>query len=204
MLTPTYPIDQIGVQERVARLATRSIKKESKIHALTLALSMIDLTTLEGRDSPGKVRQLCYKATHLHERFPGLPHVAAVCVYAPMIQVAKESLHGSGVKVAAVATAFPSGMSSLDTKLAEVTRAVQDGADEIDMVISRGRFLSGDYCYVSDEIAQVKEACGQAAPARREVYGAVAQQRRLGGGRTTRTRWRRRGRTERSISFSAI
>ena len=162
MLTPTYPIDQIGVQERVARLATRSIKKESKVHALTLALSMIDLTTLEGRDSPGKVRQLCYKATHLHERFPGLPHVAAVCVYAPMIQVAKESLHGSGVKVAAVATAFPSGMSSLDTKLAEVTRAVQDGADEIDMVISRGRFLSGDYCYVSDEIAQVKEACGQA------------------------------------------
>ena len=162
MLTPTRTVDQIGVQERVARLRARSIKKESKVQALTLALSMIDLTTLEGRDSPGKVRQLCYKATHLHERFPGLPHVAAVCVYAPMIKVAKKALRGSGVKVAAVATAFPSGMADLETKLAEVVRAVQDGADEVDMVISRGRFLSGDYDYVSDEIARVKQACGQA------------------------------------------
>ena len=162
MLTPTRTVDEIGVQERVARLRARSIKKESKVQALTLALSMIDLTTLEGRDSPGKVRQLCYKATHLHERFPGLPHVAAVCVYAPMIKVAKEALRGSGVKVAAVATAFPSGMASRETKLAEVTRAVQDGADEVDMVISRGRFLSGDYDYVSDEIACVKQACSRA------------------------------------------
>jgi deoxyribose-phosphate aldolase len=161
MLRTTRTVDQIGVQERVARLRARSIKKESKVQALTLALSMIDLTTLEGRDSPGKVYQLCYKATHLHERFPGLPHVAAVCVYAPMIKVAKEALRGSSVKVAAVATAFPSGMSSLETKLAEVTRAVHDGADEVDMVISRGRFLKGDYDYVTEEIARVKQACDQ-------------------------------------------
>ena len=162
MLTASRSVDQIGIQERVARLRSRSIKKESKVQALILALSMIDLTTLEGRDSPGKVYQLCYKATHLHERFPGLPHVAAVCVYAPMIKVAKSALRGSGVKVAAVATAFPSGMLNLETKLAEVTRAVQDGADEVDMVISRGRFLSGDYDYVYDEITRVKQACEQA------------------------------------------
>ncbi len=162
MLRPTRTVDQIGVQERVARLRARSIKKESKVQALTLALSMIDLTTLEGRDSPGKVRQLCYKATHLHERFPGLPHVAAVCVYAPMIEVAKIALRGSGVKVAAVATAFPSGMANIETKLDEVARAVEDGADEVDMVISRGRFLSGDHDYVSDEITRVKQACGRA------------------------------------------
>ena len=155
-------VDQIGVQERVARLQSRSIKNHSKVQALTLALSMIDLTTLEGRDSPNKVRQLCYKATHLHENFPGLPHVAAICVYAPMISTAKKALQGSKVKVAAVATAFPSGMTNLETKLDEVKRAAQDGADEIDMVISRGRFLSGDYDYVSDEISQVKDACGKA------------------------------------------
>lgn len=155
-------VDQIGVQERVARLQSRSIKNHSKVQALTLALSMIDLTTLEGRDSPNKVRQLCYKATHLHENFPGLPHVAAICVYAPMISTAKKALQGSKVKVAAVATAFPSGMTSLDTKLDEVKRAAQDGADEIDMVISRGRFLSGDYDYVAEEINKVKEVCGSA------------------------------------------
>jgi deoxyribose-phosphate aldolase len=155
-------VDQIGVQERVARLQSRSIKSDSKVEALTLALSMIDLTTLEGRDSPNKVRQLCYKATHLHESFPGLPHVAAICVYAPMIITAKKALQGSKVKVAAVATAFPSGMTNLDTKLDEVKRAAQDGADEIDMVISRGRFLSGDYDYVAEEINKVKEACGSA------------------------------------------
>ena len=155
-------VDQIGVQERVARLQSRSIKSDSKVEALTLALSMIDLTTLEGSDSPNKVRQLCYKATHLHENFPGLPHVAAICVYAPMIITAKKALQGSKVKVAAVATAFPSGMTNLDTKLDEVKRAAQDGADEIDMVISRGRFLSGDYDYVAEEINKVKEACGSA------------------------------------------
>ena len=118
-----HTVDQIGVQERVKRLKARSIKQKSKLHALTLTLSMIDLTTLEGRDSPSKVRQLCYKATHLHEKFPDLPHVAAVCVYAPMIKVAKEALRGSSVKVAAVATAFPSGMATLETKLAEVNQA---------------------------------------------------------------------------------
>ena len=155
-------VDQIGVQERVARLQSRSIKKDSKVKALNLALSMIDLTTLEGRDSPNKVRQLCYKATHLHENFPGLPQVAAICVYAPMIGTAKKALQGSEVKVAAVATAFPSGMTNLETKLDEVKRAAQDGADEIDMVISRGRFLSGDYDYVAEEISKVKEACGSA------------------------------------------
>ena len=155
-------VDQIGVQERVARLQSRSIKSDSKVEALTLALSMIDLTTLEGRDSPNKVRQLCYKATHLHENFPGLPHDAAICVYAPMISTAKKALQGSKVKVAAVATAFPSGMTNLDTKLDEVKRAAQDGADEIDMVISRGRFLSGDYDYVAEEINKVKEVCGSA------------------------------------------
>ena len=155
-------VDQIGVQERVARLQSRSIKADSKKEALTLALSMIDLTTLEGRDSPNKVRQLCYKATHLHESFPGLPHVAAICVYAPMIRTAKQALQGSTVKVAAVATAFPSGMTSLETKLDEVKQAAQDGGDEIDMVISRGRFLSGDFDYVAEEINRVKEACGPA------------------------------------------
>lgn len=155
-------VDQIGVQERVARLQSRSIKKDSKVKALILALSMIDLTTLEGRDSPNKVRQLCYKATHLHENFPGLPQVAAICVYAPMVGTAKKALRGSEVKVASVATAFPSGMTNLETKLDEVKRAAQDGADEIDMVISRGRFLSGDYSYVAEEISMVKEACGSA------------------------------------------
>jgi deoxyribose-phosphate aldolase len=155
-------VDQIGVQERVARLQSRSIKKDSKVKALILALSMIDLTTLEGRDSPNKVRQLCYKATHLHENFPGLPQVAAICVYAPMVGTAKKALRGSEVKVASVATAFPSGMTNLETKLDEVKRAAQDGADEIDMVISRGRFLSGDYDYVAEEITMVKEACGSA------------------------------------------
>jgi len=155
-------VDQIGVQERVARLQSRSIKKDSKVKALILALSMIDLTTLEGRDSPNKVRQLCYKATHLHENFPGLPQVAAICVYAPMVGTAKKALRGSEVKVASVATAFPSGMTNLETKLDEVKRAAQDGADEIDMVISRGRFLSGDYDYVAEEISMVKEACGSA------------------------------------------
>ena len=157
-----HTVDQIGVQERVKRLKARSIKQKSKLHALTLTLSMIDLTTLEGRDSPSKVRQLCYKATHLHKKFPGIPHVAAVCVYAPMIKVAKEALRGSSVKVAAVATAFPSGMATLETKLAEVNQAVQDGTDEVDMVISRGRLLSGEHDYVAEEIARVKELCGQA------------------------------------------
>ncbi|MBL7014713.1 MAG: deoxyribose-phosphate aldolase [Candidatus Marinimicrobia bacterium] len=156
------PIDQIGAQERVSRLSSRSIKKESKVQALHLALNMIDLTTLEGKDSPGKVKQLCYKASHLHDSFPGLPNVAAICVYPTMVPIAKKSLEGTGINVASVATAFPSGMADLQAKLDEVTSVVDAGADEVDMVISRGKFLRGEYQYVSDEIAKVKEACGDA------------------------------------------
>ena len=162
MILSNTKIDAVGIKERVARLQSRSIKATSKQQALNMALSMIDLTTLEGRDSPNKVRQLCYKATHLHENFPNLPNVAAICVYAPLVKTARHALKGSNVKVASVATAFPSGMSDIDSKLNEVKRAAEDGADEIDMVISRGRFLSGDYNYVADEIQKIKEVCGSA------------------------------------------
>lgn len=155
-------VDQVGVTERVERLTRRSIKKESKVHALKLALGMIDLTTLEGADSPGKVRQMCYKAAHLHDALPDLPHVAAVCVYPTMVAVAKRAVEGTGIKVAAVATGFPSGQYPLDVKLQDTRYAVEQGADEIDMVISRGHFLAGDYHYVYDEIAQIKQACGAA------------------------------------------
>ena len=154
-------VDEVGVNERVARFTSRSIKKASKVEALKLILSMIDLTTLEGQDTPGKVRQLCQKAIHLHDALPGLPHVAAVCVYPTMIGVAREALAGTGIKVASVATAFPSGQSSLQIKLDDTRAAVEAGADEIDMVISRGAFLAGDYRYVFDEIRAVKEACGE-------------------------------------------
>jgi deoxyribose-phosphate aldolase len=157
-----YPIDQVGAEERVSRLFSRSIKKESKIRALKLALSMIDLTTLEGKDSLGKVRQLCYKAAHLHDQFSNLPQVAAVCVYPNMVDVAKKTLEGSSIKIAAVATAFPSGMTTLEAKLNEVKSVVDAGVDEVDMVMSRGRFLQGDYSYVFDEVAKVKNTCGQA------------------------------------------
>ena len=156
-----HPIDQINTQERVMRLFSRSIKKESKIQALNLTLGMIDLTTLEGKDSPGKVKQLCYKAAHLHDQFPGLPNVAAICVYPNMVPIAKEALSGTNIKIASVATSFPSGMVEFGVKLDEVKSVVDAGANEIDMVISRGRFLQGDYTYVSDEISQVKEACGE-------------------------------------------
>jgi deoxyribose-phosphate aldolase len=155
-------IDQVGVEERIDRLTKRSIKKDSKVQALKLALAMIDLTTLEGADSPGKVRQLCYKAAHLHDALEGTPHVAAVCVYPTLVRLAKEQLRGTGINVAAVATGFPSGQFPLEIKLADTRYAVGEGADEIDMVISRGHFLAGDYRYVFDEIAQVKEACGAA------------------------------------------
>jgi len=155
-------IDQIGAEERVERLQKRSIKKESKVHALKLALSMIDLTTLEGADSPGKVRQMCYKAAHLADNLPDIPHVGAVCVYPTMVKIAKEEVNGTGIKVAAVATGFPSGQYPLNVKLDDTRFAVGEGADEIDMVISRGHFLAGDYRYVFDEIAQVKDACGAA------------------------------------------
>lgn len=154
-------IDQVGVEERVSRLTKRSIKKESKVAALKMAMSMCDLTTLEGKDSEGKVRQLCNKAMRPHEN-PDIPSVAAVCVYPNLVRLAKKYLDGSTVKVAAVTTAFPSGMSKQKIKIEETKWAVSEGADEIDMVISRGKFLSGEYNYVFDEIAKVKEACGDA------------------------------------------
>ncbi len=156
------PYDTLGVQERVDRFCKRSIKKSSKIEGLKLALSMIDLTTLEGKDTPGKVKQLCYKAIHPHDQLKGLPKVAAVCVYPTYVSLAKKELKGSGIAVASVATAFPSGQSSLKTKLSDTLFAVDQGADEIDMVISRGEFLAGNYEFVFDEIAAIKEACGKA------------------------------------------
>lgn len=155
-------VDEVGVNERVARFQTRSIKQESKIQALHTVLSMIDLTTLEGQDTPGKVRQMCQKAIHLHASLPGLPQVAAVCVYPTMVGVAKQALGQHDIKVASVSTAFPSGMAPRHIKLEETKIAVADGADEIDMVISRGAFLQGEYSFVFDEIAAIKEACGDA------------------------------------------
>ncbi len=155
-------IDQVGVEERASRFTKRSIKNETKTNGLLLTLNMIDLTTLEGKDSEGKVKQLCSKAMHLHEAYPGLPTVAAVCVYPSMVKTAKKALGNSGIKVASVATAFPSGQSSAEIKLLDTKLAVDDGADEVDMVISRGRFLQGDYNFVFDEIAAIKEACGKA------------------------------------------
>jgi deoxyribose-phosphate aldolase len=161
-LSRVPPVDEVGVTERVARFQSRSIKTDSKLTALKLVLSMIDLTTLEGQDTPGKVRQLCQKAIHLHEACPGLPQVAAVCVYPNMVAVAKQALAGHDIRVASVATAFPSGMSSREVKLEDTRQAVADGADEIDMVISRGAFLAGDDRYVFDEIIAVRQACGSA------------------------------------------
>ena len=155
-------IDQVGVEERASRFTKRSIKNETKINGLKLALNMIDLTTLEGKDTDGKVKQLCYKAQHLHDAYPGLPTVAAVCVYPSMVAVAKKALGDSGVKVAAVATAFPSGQAPKDVKIRDTKFAVDQGADEIDMVISRGKFHQGEYNFVCDEIAAIKEACGNA------------------------------------------
>lgn len=155
-------IDQTGIEERVARFNTRSIKKETKLAGLRLALNMIDLTTLEGKDTEGKVKQMCMKALHLSNDLPNLPTVAAVCVYPTHVRTAKAALLNSQVKVASVATAFPSGNSSLSVKLADTGLAVENGADEIDMVISRGEFLSGNYNFVFDEIASIKNACGHA------------------------------------------
>jgi deoxyribose-phosphate aldolase len=158
---PPPPVDQVAVEERAAALGKRSIKKEAKVAGLRLAARMMDLTTLEGKDTPGKVRALCAKAlTPLAGQDVG--PCAAVCVYPNLVPVAKEALAGSSVKVASVATAFPSGQSPLDVKLADVRRAVELGADEIDMVIDRGAMLSGDYARVFDEIAATKEACGPA------------------------------------------
>lgn len=158
----TPVVDQVGIEERVARFTTRSIKKESKLEGMKMVLSMIDLTTLEGKDTEGKVKQMCYKAVHLHDSIPGLPTVAAVCVYPSMVSTAKAALGNSGVKVASVSTAFPSGQSTHEIKISDTKFAVDQGADEIDMVISRGEFLKGNYNFVFDEIAAIKEACGKA------------------------------------------
>jgi deoxyribose-phosphate aldolase len=154
-------IDQVGIEERVARITARSIKKESKMQGLLMALNMIDLTTLEGADTEEKVKQLCFKAHHLHDEIPGLPTTAAVCVYPNFVKLAANELKGTGVKVASVATAFPSGQSSAEIKLLDTKMAVDGGADEVDMVISRGKFHSGEYNFVFDEIAMIKEACGK-------------------------------------------
>jgi deoxyribose-phosphate aldolase len=153
-------VDQVGAQERAARLATRSIKNAAKAHAIDLAIAMIDLTTLEGADTVGKVRALCAKAAHPDPGDPAVPRVAAVCVYSDLVGAAVAALRGTGIGVASVATAFPSGRAPLDAKLADTRRAVDDGATEIDMVIDRGAFLAGEYQKVFDEIGVVKAACG--------------------------------------------
>ena len=158
----TPHVDQVGIEERAVRITKRSLKKETKLNGLLLALNMIDLTTLEGKDTQGKVKQLCYKAMHLHDAYPGLPTVAAVCVYPSMVKTAKTALGNSGIKVASVSTAFPSGQAPRDVKIRDTKYAVQEGADEIDMVISRGKFLEGEYNFVFDEIAAIKAACGNA------------------------------------------
>ncbi len=156
------PIDQIGTQERISKIQTRSLKGAAKLYGLRMALSMIDLTTLEGKDTPSKVRQLCYKAQHLHGLSPELPSVAAVCVYPTMVGVAKKALENSSIKVASVSTAFPSGQAPFEVKKLDTLYALEHGADEIDMVISRGHFLAGEYNYVFDEIASIKALCGSA------------------------------------------
>src|SRR5881398_3091823 len=165
-LEPRLPrigsIDQVAIEERAGTLAKRSIKRESKVFALELAVRVTDLTTLEGADTPGKVAALASKAVRPDPSDPGIPSVAAVCVYPNLVPTAVERVRGSGVKVASVATAFPSGQSPIETKLEEVRWVVEHGADEVDMVIDRGAFLSGRYAKVYDEIVKVKEACGDA------------------------------------------
>jgi deoxyribose-phosphate aldolase len=155
-------VDQVGVEQRVDSLKGRSIKKASKLWALDLAIRMMDLTTLEGKDTPGKIRALCAKAMRPQPGDPTIPSVAAICLYPSLIAEAKDALKGSTVKVASVATAFPSGQTFREIKVSEVQAAVAAGADEVDMVIDRGAFLSGDYGTVFDEIVDVKAACGDA------------------------------------------
>lgn len=155
-------VDETGAKERAASIAGRSIKKSSKVEAIKLAVSMIDLTTLEGKDSEGKVHALCQKAMRPLDGTDEIPHVAAVCVYPNMIKTAKSALAGTNVKVASVATAFPSGQSPMKLKIEEVKRVVQMGADEVDMVISRGEFLEGNYDHTFNEVKSIKEACGDA------------------------------------------
>ena len=154
---PPPPVDQVAVEERVAALAKRSIKKQTKVSGLKLAVQMMDLTTLEGKDTPGKVRALCQKALLPLDSDPSIGPCAAICVYPNLVPTAKRALEGSTIKVASVATAFPSGQSPLPIKLDDVRRAVELGADEIDMVINRGAFLAGEFGKVmQDEIAAVE------------------------------------------------
>jgi deoxyribose-phosphate aldolase len=159
LLDEVGSVDQVGIGERVVKYATRSIKKSSKLFGLRLATSMVDLTTLEGKDTPGKVASLCRKALRPHDS-PDIPQAAAVCVYPSMVKHAAKYVKGTPVRIASVATAFPSGQAPLKTRLAEVRQAVADGADEIDMVINRGAFLAGELNLVQDEISAVREACG--------------------------------------------
>lgn len=173
----SVPIDEVGAEERAKFFTSRSIKKESKLGALFLALQMCDLTTLEGADSPGKVRQMCAKAkaplspiqlqellknSKYSQNLPKIPSVAAVCVYPSMVGIAAQSLKDTSVQIASVATAFPSGQAPLEIKIEDTRFAVSQGAHEIDMVISRGAFLSGQYQQVYDEIVEIKKACGDA------------------------------------------
>ena len=162
MLITKRAIDAVGVAERVKRFQSRSIKTTTKLDGLKLALSMVDLTTLEGADTPGKVRQLCRKGITPDPADPTLPHVAAICVYPSMVAAAREVLENTGVELASVATAFPSGQSPLGLRIEEVKQCVADGATEIDMVINRGAFLAGRFSEVADEIAAFKDACGEA------------------------------------------
>ena len=161
-LLSRFAVDQVGAEERAAALAKRSIKKDSKVAALRLAVAVMDLTTLEGADTVGKVEALCSKARRPDPGDPEVPPVAAVCVYPSLVATARRALAGSGVKVASVATAFPSGQASLAVRLGDVAEAVEAGADEIDMVINRGAFLAGRHQEVFEEIVVVKEACGTA------------------------------------------
>ncbi len=155
-------VDQVGAEARAADLATRSVKTTSKAWAIDLAIRMVDLTTLEGADTPGKVRSLCAKAMRPDPGDPSVPPAAAVCVYPDLVEVAVEALRGSTVRVASVATAFPAGRAALETKLGDVRDAVAAGAHEIDMVIDRGAFLSGRYGKVYEEIVATRAACGSA------------------------------------------
>lgn len=158
---PVHVIDQVAVEERAGSFTKRSIKADTKLAGLKLVVSMMDLTTLEGKDTPGKVAYLCRKAIQPIDPRYSVPSCAAVCVYPNLVAAAKTFLRGTQVKVASVATAFPSGMSPLPVKLEDVRMAREEGADEIDMVIDRGAFLAGEFQQVADEIAQVKEVCGE-------------------------------------------
>lgn len=159
---PSPTVDQVGIDERAARFRTRSIKADSKMTALKMVLNMIDLTTLEGKDTKGKVKQMCHKAQHPHDAGKDIPTVAAVCVYPTMVATAREALGPkSSINIASVATSFPAGLNSMKARIADTKLALESGADEIDMVISRGKFLEGEYNYTFDEIAAIKQACGK-------------------------------------------